>query len=44
MLAQQQNIFDNAGFAGGDDAFLQYVRFGVTDESEVDNETLTGGW
>jgi hypothetical protein len=40
MLAEQENVFDGARFARGDDAFLQRVRFGVTDETEIYRETV----
>jgi hypothetical protein len=38
MLAQQQHVFDSAGFARCHDALLQRVRFRVADEAEIDGK------
>jgi hypothetical protein len=36
VLAEEQDILDRAGFAGGDETFLQGPRFGVADQAQVD--------
>jgi len=41
MLAEQENIFDRIRLAGGDDALLQRIGFGVTNEAEIDGKAVT---
>jgi len=42
MFAEQQHIIDGAGLARGHDAFLQSIRFGVVDETEIGDKAVTG--
>ena len=38
MLAEEQDVVDGAGFAGGDDALLEGVGVGPGEEAEVGGE------
>src|SRR5258706_15277589 len=44
MLAEQQHVFDSAGFARRHDALLQRVRFRVADEAEIDGKAGGHFW